>query len=1523
MPVSAEGKQLHYIFTSPDDVSNRTDLAAIKGIIGQFPIEDKRYILELKNVFVDKKSFTKKDEKEAILKSKSLTYPIRGDLILKDKATGKVLDEEKNFALMDSFAMTGKHTMVYNGNNYAIANLLLLKQGVYHRYKSNDELMAQVNTEVGSNLNVELYPKTQQFILNIGNVNVPLLFVLSEVFHVDKAQAAKYIPSSVWDLNLSESTGKEERYINLLFNKVVPLRMRPKTGTPSYQEKLALIKAAIERSTLDVDTTAITLGKSFSHVSPEVLLITARNLIDIHQGKREEDNRDSLVFKKVHNLPDFISRRFQQGKEHENVTDASRKMKRNLEFLDHDNPKIKNAVVSKPYNKVFQKFVTDSTLSFTPSETNPIDSLETVAKATVLGQGEGGIDIKKARSVKTRNIDPTHLGILDPSRTPESENAGVDLRFTINAARDEEGNMYARVIDRAGKFTHISTRQIISSIIGFPGQDGKEEVQAQAHGVLKNVHRKDVDYWLPAPSDTYTITTNLVPFLNSNHPGRLTMAGKAITQALSLKERQAPLVSTSQGKGSDRTTYTKFIGSMIATKSPVNGIVRVVDAREIKIYDSETGNIVTVPFVKNLPFNQKGFLDDEKILVKVGDRITKGQCLVDNNYTIDGELSLGKNLTVAYLPYKGYNHEDGLVISHSAAKGLDSLHAYKYDYSLRMDTVTSKALFHKYFPDAFTSQQLTKLDDRGFVLPGTKLMKGDPIWALLEKRTPTAEDKMYGRLHKSLVKPFNQVVEHWEHEEPGEVVDIHTESKNIRVVCRSVKPLEIGDKLTGLHGNKGIVSLILPDSKMPYNKETGKPVDMLLNPASVTSRINLGQVMETVAGRIAQKTGKQYQVNNFSNDNNLKTLRAELAHHGLQDSDTIVDPVTGSEMKNVLGGPQYILKLYKTTDQNYSARNIGGYDSWKQPTKGGEEGSKRSAYMEFLGLLGSDARKNLKEMATLKSEENTDFWHKFMTGQPLPKPKMTFATQKFFDYLKASGIDVRTDHDTISLAPTTDHKILQMSNGEVKPLRFNARNMEPDKGGLYDIAITGGPTGNKWSHYTLAEPIVNPLFESPVKSILGLSAGEYDGLVSGAHGVQKTDTGVYTLFDTSTKKKMRDLHIGETGINTPMIGRVKKASSDEYDEDKILVGGNAFRTLLGEIHTDKALKAAVDNSVKATSVSRRNDEIDRAKYLMGLKATGFSNPADAYTIRHMPVIPPVMRPAIDQGGNNISFADANQLYVDHMNLNKSLSESIHDLPAENLINERKALYDGASAVVGLGEPIGAKKTLKGFIKQIAGEGGPKTGVFHDKLLSKKQDFSGRATIYAAPDVGFNEAKFPVDQLWMMYKMHIIRDLTRQGYTLAQAKTSWEKRDPYSTNSFNKVIKDIPMIINRAPTLMRTNIMAMYPVPVQGKTLGLNILHLPGFAADFDGDAMTVHVPMTPEAIHEAKEKLLPMHHLNDARRGHGVPMFAPGHEAILGSVRLTEPDAGKNVIKFKTEEEALAALKAGKISDNQPIEIAA
>jgi len=532
-------------------------------------------------------------------------------------------------------------------------------------------------------------------------------------------------------------------------------------------------------------------------------------------------------------------------------------------------------------------------------------------------------------------------------------------------------------------------------------------------------------------------------------------------------------------------------------------------------------------------------------LVKVGDHVTRWQILADNNYTKNGTLALGKNLTVAYMPYNGYNHEDGLVISKSTADSLSSHHAYKVDYDMQPSTLAKKSLITRYFPGKFTKEQLAKLDDRGFPIVGIQMSHGDPVYIVLEKREPTPEDRMLGRLHKTLVNPYRAVTEVWNHEENGTVVDAHTEGKAIRILLRSVKKLEIGDKLTGLHGNKGIVSLVLEDHLMPFNKDTGKAADLLLNPASVTSRINLGQLMETVAGKIAQKTGKPYLVHNFSKASNIGDLHKELQSHDIEDSEMFVDPITGKDLGKVLTGPQYMMKLYKTSDQNWSARNVGGYDNTMQPTKGGEEGSKSVGYMEMLGLIGSDARKNLKEIATLKSEDNSEYWGKFLTGQPLPKPRTTFATEKFFNYLTASGIKTSIVKGNIVASPLTDADIVKQSNGVIKePLMLSAKNLEPERGGLFDAALTGGVRGNRWTHYRLAEPIVNPVFERPVKSLLGLNTKEFNGIVQGTIGIKHISDGVFHLHDATTGKRLKiiDTHANNAVEDEPEI--------EEHEEEE-------------------------------------------------------------------------------------------------------------------------------------------------------------------------------------------------------------------------------------------------------------------------------------------------------------------------------------------------------------------------------------
>lgn len=375
--------------------------------------------------------------------------------------------------------------------------------------------------------------------------------------------------------------------------------------------------------------------------------------------------------------------------------------------------------------------------------------------------------------------------------------------------------------------------------------------------------------------------------------------------------------------------------------------------------------------------------------------------------------------------------------------------------------------------------------------------------------------------------------------------------------------------------------------------------------------------------------------------------------------------------------------------------------------------------------------------------------------------------------------------------------------------------------------------------------------------------------------------------------------------------------------ESLKTGGEAFHSMLSHVDVQAQLSGLKAEIKKTKSASKRDDMVKQIKYLASLQRTG-TRPEDTYVLNHMPIIPPIARPSIQQAGNRIEYADVNHLYRDHMVLNNSFKEMKEYYDDQSTQEQRKDLYDGAKAIFGVGEAIRGSSRgegLKGFLKQIAGETGPKTGLFQSKVLSKKQDFSGRATIYAEPNLGFNEMAVPVDMIWSMYRFHIIRDLVKNGYKYPEAVKAVDGRTQPAQNVFNKVIKTIPIIANRAPTLMASNVTAHLPVPVAGKTLGVNPLHLKMYAGDFDGDAFTVHVPITPEAVEEARNKLLPEHHIYDFRKGLGNSLSEPGHEAILGSMHLTEPDLNQKVVEFKTEVEALTALKKGEIQVNTPIRI--
>jgi DNA-directed RNA polymerase subunit beta' len=377
------------------------------------------------------------------------------------------------------------------------------------------------------------------------------------------------------------------------------------------------------------------------------------------------------------------------------------------------------------------------------------------------------------------------------------------------------------------------------------------------------------------------------------------------------------------------------------------------------------------------------------------------------------------------------------------------------------------------------------------------------------------------------------------------------------------------------------------------------------------------------------------------------------------------------------------------------------------------------------------------------------------------------------------------------------------------------------------------------------------------------------------------------------------------------------------DTDLLVSGGPAFEMILKKVNIEKQADGIKQELKSVKSPSKKDDFVKRLKYLEGLKRAELK-PEHAYILRNIPVLPPIARPPTVEGNNKVTYPDVNLLYKDLMTINDPFKFNKEFLPNNQLTDARRDLYGGVKAVFGLGEAVSGSsrgKGLKGLVKQISGTTGPKGGFFHSKLLSKKQDFSGRGTIYAEPDLGFNEAAIPEDMLWTTFEYHLYRDLARQGFDYVTAKKAVKDRTPVAQSSLNKLIKQIPIILNRAPTLMRTNVTAHYAKPIKGKTIGLNPLHLPLYAGDYDGDALTIQVPMTPEAVEEARNKLLPEHHIHDYRKGLGSSMVAPGHEAIIGSVHMTEPDESQAVVEFNTELDALKALKEGRIKENTPIRV--
>lgn len=886
--------------------------------------------------------------------------------------------------------------------------------------------------------------------------------------------------------------------------------------------------------------------------------------------------------------------------------------------------------------------------------------------------------------------------------------------------------------------------------------------------------------------------------------------------------------------------------------------------------DKDDKGLVKVPYHQFFPFPSKTYLHHD-IKVKAGDTVKEGQRLAESNYTKNGTLALGKNLLVGYVPYYGFNSNDAVVISETCSKRLTSEHMYREVYPLSSQIELNKEKHRMYYGTKYTPEAYGKLDNDGVIKKGSKVTAKEPLVLGLTKQTIAGTDAMLGRISKALSKPYKEVALSWDHGAPGEVIDVVRTNSQITILVRTHEQMQIGDKLAGRYGNKGVVSKIVPDHEM-LRDEQGRPLDLLLTSAGVVSRINPAQIIETSVSKVAEKTGKPIVYDNAAGHNAVKWARELMQTHGVKDKEHLFDPVlnrkiSGADGKGVLVGRQFIYKLFKSTDTNFAGHGVGPYDLNEQPMKtGGDDSAKGIGKMEFDALLAHNARNFLREASTVKGQKNDEFWKAVQTGMPLPNPKPSFAFNKFTAMLEGAGIRVDKRGSKMSLLPLTDADVMKRSAGSIENNKtIVAKNLRPEKGGLFDPLKTGGNQGTLYSHIDLHEPIPSPVFKEPVRRLLNMTERQYEQAI--------------------------------------------------HDH-----GGGWFKSELSKINVDSKLQTLRDQ-MRTAKGPALNDLVKQVKYLEALKKNNL-RPENAYIISKVPVIPPVFRPILPgvQDPSQLMVADANKLYGQLMDSRDTLQRTAVE---SDRGKHRLDVYNKVEELYGVALPADAKlqqQKVKGFLATVAGVGTPKGGFFQRKLMRHTQDVSGRGT--AVPDANLNmdQVGVPEQMLWQMLDKLIVARLIRKGYPALQAREMVTKKDPAAHQAMLEETSERPVWINRAPTLHRWGIIAAYAKPVKGKTLRVSPFIETGMNLDYDGDTLQVHVPVTPDAVTDAKNMTMTNLLLADQQRN--KLMAFPQHEAIIGFTHASKATAAKGPVKsFKSREDVLAAWRRGELKMTDAIEV--
>ncbi len=779
------------------------------------------------------------------------------------------------------------------------------------------------------------------------------------------------------------------------------------------------------------------------HITLDDIFATVSYLIGLPHGLGDTDDIDHLGNRRIRSVGELLQNQFRIGfSRMERVI----REKMTLQAQDMESITPQTLINIRPVVSAIKEFFGSSPLSQFMDQTNPLSELTHKRRLSALGPG--GLSRDRA-GFEVRDVHYSHYGRMCPIETPEGPNIGLISYLATYAKINEYGFIEApfRRVDKA-------TGRVLDEVVYMTADQEDEYIVAQAnepldeegrflHPKVNARHRDEfleveaerADFMDVSPKMVVSVATAMIPFLENDDTNRALMGSNMQKQAVPLLKTESPIVGTGM-------EYKAAVDSGVVVLAKRAGVVKSVSADKVEIR-TESGEVDTYQLIKFLRSNH-GTCINQRPIVKVGQEVAEKEVIADGPATSNGEISLGKNALIGFMTWEGYNYEDAVLINEKLVREdmYTSIHIEEYELESR-DTKLGPEEVTRDIPNV-GEDALKDLDERGIIRVGAEVRAGD---ILVGKVTPkgetelTAEERLLRAIFGEKAREVRDTSLRVPHGEYGTVVDVKVFNREnaselspgvnlvVRCYIAQKRKISVGDKMAGRHGNKGVVSRILPSEDMPFLPD-GRPLDIVLNPLGVPSRMNIGQVLEVHLGRAAKELGWKVCTPVFDGAHE-SDIQACLKAAGLrEDGKTILyDGRTGQPFDNpVTVGYMYYLKLHHLVDDKIHARSTGPYSLVTQQPLGGKAqfGGQRFGEMEVWALEAYGAAYTLQEILTVKSDDvvgRVKTYEAIVKGQNVPKPGIPESFKVLIKELQSLGLDIKVldkNNEEIDLKQTFD-----------------------------------------------------------------------------------------------------------------------------------------------------------------------------------------------------------------------------------------------------------------------------------------------------------------------------------------------------------------------------------------------------------------------------------------------------------------------------------------------------------------------